>query len=43
VIHAGGVVAEGEAVGVDEQGALLLAMPEGLQRIHSGEVSLRPA
>jgi BirA family biotin operon repressor/biotin-[acetyl-CoA-carboxylase] ligase len=43
VIHAGGVVAEGEAAGVDEQGALLLAMPEGLQRIHSGELSLRPA
>ena len=31
----------GEAVGVDEGGALLLATESGLQRFHSGEVSLR--
>lgn len=43
VVNAAGVVARGEAVGVDEQGALLLATAAGLQRIHSGEVSLRPA
>jgi len=43
VLSAAGVTAQGEAVGVDDQGALLLAVPEGLRRIHSGEVSLRPA
>jgi BirA family biotin operon repressor/biotin-[acetyl-CoA-carboxylase] ligase len=31
----------GQAVGVDDGGALLLATERGLQRFHSGEVSLR--
>lgn len=31
----------GQAMGVDEGGALLLATESGLQRFHSGEVSLR--
>ncbi|MDP2832596.1 MAG: biotin--[acetyl-CoA-carboxylase] ligase [Pseudomonadota bacterium] len=31
----------GQAVGVDEGGALLLATESGVQRFHSGEVSLR--
>ena len=34
-------VAEGEAVGVAEDGALLLRSARGLERFHSGEVSLR--
>jgi len=33
----------GQAVGVDDGGALLLATERGLQRFHSGEVSLRGA
>jgi BirA family biotin operon repressor/biotin-[acetyl-CoA-carboxylase] ligase len=33
----------GQAVGVDNSGALLLATERGLQRFHSGEVSLRSA
>lgn len=32
---------EGEAVGVAEDGALLLRSARGLERVHSGEVSLR--
>jgi BirA family biotin operon repressor/biotin-[acetyl-CoA-carboxylase] ligase len=43
VISAAGVAAQGKALGVDEQGALLLATGTGVQHIHSGEVSLRPA
>jgi len=43
VITPAGVSAQGEAVGVDGEGALLLATEAGMQRIHSGEVSLRPA
>jgi len=35
-------VAEGEAMGVDDDGALLLASRRGLERFHSGELSLRP-
>lgn len=31
----------GQAVGVDDSGALLLANEQGVQRFHSGEVSLR--
>ena len=31
----------GQAVGVDDEGALLLATASGLRRFHSGEVSLR--
>lgn len=34
-------VAQGEAVGVAEDGALLLRTARGLERFHSGEVSLR--
>lgn len=33
----------GHALGVDEQGALLLQTPEGVRRFHAGEVSLREA
>lgn len=33
----------GVAMGVDEQGALLLQTPAGVRRFHSGEVSLRSA
>lgn len=36
-------VAEGAAIGVGEDGALLLRSDQGLQRFHSGELSLRPA
>ncbi|GAB5415394.1 MAG: bifunctional biotin--[acetyl-CoA-carboxylase] ligase/biotin operon repressor BirA [Congregibacter sp.] len=35
-------VTTGIARGVDEQGALLLETPQGVQRMHGGEVSLRP-
>lgn len=42
VIHSGkGEAILGHARGVDEQGALLLETATGLQRFHSGEVSLR--
>lgn len=40
---AGRAVAEGEAVGVTEDGALLLRSGGGLAHFHSGELSLRPA
>jgi BirA family transcriptional regulator, biotin operon repressor / biotin---[acetyl-CoA-carboxylase] ligase len=36
-------VAHGKAVGVDDDGALLLRSAGGVQRFHSGELSLRPA
>ncbi len=36
-------VAEGEAIGVAEDGALLLRSPRGVEHFHSGELSLRPA
>lgn len=36
-----GVSTQGQVVGVDETGALLLQTTRGLQRFHSGEVSLR--
>jgi BirA family transcriptional regulator, biotin operon repressor / biotin---[acetyl-CoA-carboxylase] ligase len=36
-------VAEGEALGVADDGALLLRSETGVQRFHSGELSLRPA
>ena len=36
-------VAEGEAIGVAEDGALLLRSSRGVERFHSGELSLRPA
>jgi BirA family biotin operon repressor/biotin-[acetyl-CoA-carboxylase] ligase len=35
-------VAEGEAVGIAEDGALVLRSPGGVERFHSGELSLRP-
>lgn len=35
------IAAAGVATGVDEGGALLLRTPAGIERIHSGEVSLR--
>ncbi len=35
-------VAEGKVVGVAEDGALMLASVEGIERFHSGELSLRP-
>lgn len=37
-----GPLFEGECVGVDDQGALLVAAPAGIQRFLSGDVSLRP-
>lgn len=37
-----GAPAQGVAEGVDDQGALLLRTPQGLQRIVSGEVGVRP-
>jgi BirA family biotin operon repressor/biotin-[acetyl-CoA-carboxylase] ligase len=36
-------VAEGAVVGVAEDGALVLASSRGIERFHSGELSLRPA
>jgi len=36
-------IAEGEAVGVAADGALLLRSAAGLEQFHSGELSLRPA
>jgi BirA family biotin operon repressor/biotin-[acetyl-CoA-carboxylase] ligase len=36
----GGGAAEGVALGVDEDGALLLRTDAGLERLHSGEVSI---
>ncbi len=36
-------VAEGEAVGIAEDGALLLRSERGLERFHAGELSLRQA
>ena len=33
---------QGQAAGIDEQGLLLLHTPAGLQRVASGEVSVRP-
>ncbi|MFJ4293574.1 biotin--[acetyl-CoA-carboxylase] ligase [Cupriavidus sp. NPDC089707] len=43
LLHDGKVIAEGMARGVDEAGQLLLETPTGLERIASGELSLRPA
>ncbi|MFS8972926.1 biotin--[acetyl-CoA-carboxylase] ligase [Cupriavidus necator] len=43
LLHDGQVLAEGMARGVDEAGHLLLETPAGLERIASGELSLRPA
>jgi len=43
LLHDGRVLVEGIARGVDEDGQLLLATPTGLERINSGELSLRPA
>ncbi|MGN8554836.1 UNVERIFIED_CONTAM: hypothetical protein OHV15_19885, partial [Microbacterium sp. SLM126] len=43
LLHDGQVLAEGLARGVDGDGHLLLETPEGLQRIASGELSLRGA
>ncbi|NSX06059.1 biotin--[acetyl-CoA-carboxylase] ligase [Cupriavidus gilardii] len=43
LLHDGAVQAEGMARGVDHEGHLLLETASGLQRIASGEVSLRPA
>jgi BirA family biotin operon repressor/biotin-[acetyl-CoA-carboxylase] ligase len=40
--QAGRRVAEGKVVGVAEDGALMLASVEGIERFHSGELSLRP-
>jgi BirA family biotin operon repressor/biotin-[acetyl-CoA-carboxylase] ligase len=40
--QAGRRVAEGKCVGVAEDGALMLASVEGMQRFHSGELSLGP-
>jgi len=41
--QAGRRVAEGKVVGVADDGALMLASVEGIQRFHSGELSLRTA
>ncbi|MCT9073005.1 biotin--[acetyl-CoA-carboxylase] ligase [Cupriavidus gilardii] len=43
LLHDGAVQAEGMARGVDGEGHLLLETASGLQRIASGELSLRPA
>ncbi|MEM5430653.1 biotin--[acetyl-CoA-carboxylase] ligase [Cupriavidus oxalaticus] len=43
LLHDGKVIAEGIARGVDETGQLMLETPAGLERIASGELSLRPA
>ncbi|WER46126.1 biotin--[acetyl-CoA-carboxylase] ligase [Cupriavidus sp. WKF15] len=43
LLHDGQVLAEGMARGVDGDGHLLLETPAGLERITSGELSLRPA
>jgi BirA family transcriptional regulator, biotin operon repressor / biotin---[acetyl-CoA-carboxylase] ligase len=43
VVSPGGAVTEGVAVGVDEGGALLLRTHTGLERLHSGEVSIGAA
>jgi BirA family biotin operon repressor/biotin-[acetyl-CoA-carboxylase] ligase len=43
LLHDGVVQAEGLARGVDGEGYLLLDTADGLQRIVSGEVSLRGA
>jgi BirA family biotin operon repressor/biotin-[acetyl-CoA-carboxylase] ligase len=43
VLLPGGSAVEGVALGVAEDGALLLATDTGVQRHHSGEVSLRSA
>lgn len=43
LLHDGKVIAEGMARGVDEAGQLLLETPAGLERVASGELSLRPA
>jgi len=40
--QAGRHVAEGKVVGVAEDGALMLASVGGIERFHSGELSLRP-
>jgi BirA family biotin operon repressor/biotin-[acetyl-CoA-carboxylase] ligase len=40
---AGRRVAEGEALGIAEDGSLVLRSPRGVERFHSGELSLRPA
>ncbi len=34
-------VAEGEIVGIAEDGALMLASAEGIEHFHTGELSLR--
>jgi BirA family transcriptional regulator, biotin operon repressor / biotin---[acetyl-CoA-carboxylase] ligase len=39
---AGRSVAEGEALGIAEDGALVLRSSRGVERFHSGELSLRP-
>jgi BirA family transcriptional regulator, biotin operon repressor / biotin---[acetyl-CoA-carboxylase] ligase len=36
-------VAEGEVLGIAEDGALMLASPSGVERFHSGELTLRRA
>ena len=38
----GKVLLEGQALGVDEEGYLLLNTPAGVRRVVSGDVSLRP-
>ncbi len=40
--QAGQRVAEGKVLGVAEDGALILASVDGVERFHSGELSLRP-
>ncbi|WP_274585809.1 bifunctional biotin--[acetyl-CoA-carboxylase] ligase/type III pantothenate kinase [Neisseria leonii] len=41
LLHNGTCLAEGQMSGVDDQGALLLATPAGMQRFFGGEISLR--
>jgi len=40
--QAGRRVAEGKVVGIAEDGALMLASVDGIERFHNGELSLRP-
>jgi len=41
--HADGTQAQGRVIGVDDDGALLLAVGDSTHRFHGGELSLRPA
>ena len=42
ILDGGKMIAEGRAIGVDQQGCLLLENASGIQAILAGDVSLRP-